>query len=84
MGGDGPFTTAQRLMASTDGDCDDAEATIHPEALESCDGIDQDCDGFLDNRCGTTHLTDADWTLYQRAIRVRTPTPSCGRFGSHG
>ena len=58
------YCAASDGFVETDGDCDDAEATTHPEALESCDGIDQDCDGFLDNRCGTTHMTDAaDWTL---------------------
>ena len=26
-------------------DCDDGNATVHPSADESCDGIDHDCDG---------------------------------------
>ncbi len=30
-------------------DCDDAEATVHPEAPESCNGIDDNCDGTADN-----------------------------------
>ena len=46
------------------GDCDDADNTSHPGAVEACDGIDQDCDGFLDNQCGTTTLVgEADWIL---------------------
>jgi len=37
--------------AWTCGDCDDAEARVHPRARENCeDGIDQDCDG-LDEDC---------------------------------
>lgn len=30
------------------GDCDDGDPAVHPGALETCDGRDQDCDGDVD------------------------------------
>ena len=30
------------------GDCDDSDATIYPGAQEECDGVDNNCDSFID------------------------------------
>ncbi|PIE20197.1 MAG: hypothetical protein CSA66_01180 [Proteobacteria bacterium] len=34
--------------ATRGGDCNDNEAAAHPEAPERCDGVDNDCDAFVD------------------------------------
>ena len=41
-------------------DCDDGEATIHPEADEACNGIDDDCDGTVDEGLASSWYEDAD------------------------
>ena len=48
-----------REVAAT-GDCDDADPTIHPGALEACDHIDNDCDGTIDNGVQVTLYIDTD------------------------
>ena len=42
--------------ASLDTDCDDSERTIYPGAYEMCDGEDDDCDGTIDDDCGTSRI----------------------------
>jgi hypothetical protein len=33
-------------------DCDDTSAAVHPGATEACDGVDNDCNGRVDEGCG--------------------------------
>ncbi|NBS41030.1 hypothetical protein EBS80_00015 [bacterium] len=37
---------------SESADCDDSDATVNPGATETLDGVDQDCDGTVDNDTG--------------------------------
>ncbi len=43
------------------GDCDDADPSIHPGATEVADGVDQDCDGVIDEE---TEVFDDDGDGY--------------------
>ena len=47
-------------FASAGGDCDDANANVHPTAADGCDTIDNDCDGETDEDPDVTWYVDAD------------------------
>jgi hypothetical protein len=68
--GDGDPTLACDLpdgFVAVDGDCDDDDALINPGEMEVCDGVDQDCNGDVDElpAVGTsTYYLDADGDGY--------------------
>jgi len=51
-------------FASLDGDCDDRHGSINPGAGETCNGLDDDCDGQIDEDGGETYYRDADGDGY--------------------
>jgi hypothetical protein len=42
------------------GDCNDNNSAVHPGVLEICDGIDNDCNGQIDEGVKNTYYLDAD------------------------
>jgi len=58
-------------------DCNDADKTINPAAVEKCDDKDQDCDGEADNTC------DADKDGYCNKTKTIVGTPVvCSKGGN--
>ena len=43
-----------------DEDCDDEDASVHPGEVEVCDGVDNNCDGFIDEGVNSTFYMDND------------------------
>ena len=55
-------------------DCLDTSATVYPGATETCNSVDDDCDGTADEGLGTTYYRDADGDGYGTSA---TTTASC-------
>ena len=64
-------------------DCNDADATIFPGADEVCDGVDQDCDGEIDDSAVDAPFwyPDADTDTYGDAGAPRVP--ACDAPAAH-
>jgi hypothetical protein len=60
----GPCDTRPEGTASLGGDCDDGDWTVNPGAVEDCDGVDDDCDGGVDEGLLVTVWVDADGDGY--------------------
>lgn len=52
-------------------DCDDTEPTVHKGGIEVCDGLDNDCDGNVDEDVAITAFQDRDGDGFGDPDRVR-------------
>ena len=59
--------------AADEGDCDDDNGWIHPALPEVCDGLDNNCDGVVDEDCVEVDIAD-----------IAKTECSCSAAGIHG
>jgi hypothetical protein len=75
---------AGRVTSSDD--CDDANRNVHPGRSDTCNELDDDCDGIVDNGGGPrNYYPDVDGDEYgaATAVPVRSCTPVVGRVTDH-
>ena len=64
----------QEIIVDADGDgftedvdCDDLDIQVNPDAMEICDGIDNNCDGNIDEEVEQEFYADSDGDGYGNA-----------------
>ncbi len=75
-------TMASFGFVTVGSDCDDGSASIYPGAPEACNGLDDNCDGEVDNdpTVGTTvYYVDADGDGFGSNDPALSPVNACSR-----
>jgi hypothetical protein len=80
--GDGHGDPAEPQCRAGDGtasdalDCDDGDPAVGPGRAERCDGVDQDCDGWIDDHPDPPRFVDRDGDGFGGE-----PLPNCDAWG---
>ena len=75
-------STPTGFLVDDNTDCDDKEITTYPDAPEECDGIDNNCDGIIDEGCSCPDadndgICDADDNCPNLANPSQEPDVDC-------
>ena len=79
--------SVQPGFSATAGDCDDGNSTVGPASPERCDGIDDDCDGTVDEPAAvdaTTWYSDADHDGFGPGAGTTSCTGASGQVALGG
>lgn len=77
--------TAPTGYVSNSLDCDDSNASTHPGAVETCNGVDDDCDLTVDEDLRLTYYQDADNDGYgNSAVSTKACSKPAGYVTNNG
>ena len=65
-------------------DCDDANENINPAAIETCDGVDNNCDGVVDENVTIVIYEDGDGDGYGNATATLDACEVLPGYASNG